>query len=112
MHPDFRVSSITPEQRVAARKGPIRLGEKTVHLVLRDVPQETLELADKQFVEVFGRQVRRIRLEDSFATCMPYGIACPFNDYDMDCSLVCDNITFWVTEETFPKLLAARLAAS
>lgn len=28
MHPDFRVSSITPEQRVAARKGPIRLGEK------------------------------------------------------------------------------------
>lgn len=36
MHPDFRVSSITPEQRVAARKGPIRLGEKTVHLVPTD----------------------------------------------------------------------------
>lgn len=33
MYSDFRVSSITPEQRVAARKGPIRLGEKTVHLV-------------------------------------------------------------------------------
>ena len=79
---------------------------------MRDVPQETLELADKQFVEVFGRQVRRIRLEDSFATCMPYGVACPFSGNDVDCSLVCDNITFWVTKETFPKLLVARLAAS
>jgi hypothetical protein len=79
---------------------------------MRNVPQETLELADKQFVEVFGRQVRRIRLEDSFMTCMPYGVACPFIDTDVDCTLGCNNNTFWVTEETFPKLLAARLAAS
>lgn len=78
---------------------------------MRDVPQETLELADKQFVEVFGQQVRRIR-SASFVTCNPYGIACPFSDNDVDCTLGCDNSTFWVTEETFPKLLVARLAAS
>lgn len=78
---------------------------------MRDVPQETLELADKQFVEVFGQQVRRIR-SNSFVTCNPYGIVCPFSSNDVDCTLGCDSRTFWVTEETFPKLLVARLAAS
>lgn len=36
MHYDFRVSSITPEQRVAARKGPIHLGGIAVRLVPTD----------------------------------------------------------------------------
>jgi len=33
MHSDFRVSSITPKQREAAREGPIRLGGIKVRLV-------------------------------------------------------------------------------
>lgn len=36
MHSDFRVSSITPEQREAARKGPIQLDRKTVRFVPTD----------------------------------------------------------------------------
>lgn len=36
MSADFRVSSITPEQREAAREGPIRLDGKTVRLVPTD----------------------------------------------------------------------------
>jgi hypothetical protein len=36
MHPDFRVSSITPEQRETARKEPIRLGGITVRLIPTD----------------------------------------------------------------------------
>lgn len=78
---------------------------------MRNVPQETLELADKQFVEVFGRQVRRIR-SDFFMNCISYGIACPFIDNDVDCTLGCNNSIFWVTEETYPKFLTARLTAS
>jgi hypothetical protein len=78
---------------------------------MKDIPQETLDLADKQFVEIFGQQVRRIRSE-FFAVCNPYGIACPFSGAEVNCMNGCDNSTFWVTEETFPKLLTARLAAS
>ena len=78
---------------------------------MKDIPQETLELADKQFVEVFGQQVRRIRVE-FFPTCFPYGIPCPFNDPATNCLNGCDNTVFWVTEETLPKFLAARLTSS
>lgn len=78
---------------------------------MKDIPQETLELADKQFVEVFGQQVRRIR-SNFFETCHPYGIACPFNGTEVNCMNGCENTIFWVTKETLPKFLTARLTAS
>jgi len=75
---------------------------------MKDIPQETLELADKQFVEVFGRRVRRIR-SDFFETCHPHGIVCPFSGAEVNCVDGCDNRIFWVTEETYPKFLARQL---
>lgn len=78
---------------------------------MKDIPQETLELADKQFVEVFGQRVRRIRAE-FFASCVPYGVKCPFSGAETNCMNGCDNTVFWVTEETLPKFLAARLTSS
>lgn len=91
MHPDFRVSSITPEQRVAARKGPIRLGEKTVHLVPTDN--------------------RRCSVGDinsgTHITCVFFGGgACSGNLAD------CPTSEIWLTEPNFVRHLKNQLTSA
>lgn len=91
MHPDFRVSSITPEQRVAARKGPIRLGEKTVHLVPTDNRRCSVGDIDS------GTYITCVFFDDG---------ACP-------CDLVsCPTSEIWLTEPNFVHHLKNQLTSA
>ena len=91
MYSDFRVSSITPEQRVAARKGPIRLGEKTVHLVPTD--NQRCSVGDVGL----GTHI----------TCVFFdGDACPRNLVN------CPTSEIWLTEPNFVRHLKNQLTSA
>lgn len=91
MHPDFRVSSITPEQRVAARKGPIRLGEKTVHLVPTDNQRCSVEDINS------GTHITCVFFDDD---------ACSGNLAD------CPTSEIWLTEPNFVRHLKNQLTSA
>lgn len=77
---------------------------------MKDIPPEVLAKAEREFVEIFGIRVMRIKHETGVATCNPHGVTCPFNmRFGVSCAGGCDSFTSWITEEQLPKLLATRL---